>query len=965
MENMNAPGSYSAIYPPHTLFSRYWYNTLNQVTKQLTPDADTTRFWYDRLGRLVVSRNAKQNDNNTYSYTIYDQLGRIIEVGQKSNPHPMLDDTSRNDIALNKWIKYGANSTRTELTHTYYDVAALPVTGHFGTAGQTYLRSRVASVSTEDIYDADSLTYTNATHYSYDVAGNVKTVIQEIGDLRSKGQAFKKIDYSYDLVSGKVNKVYYQKDSLDKFIHWYLYDQDNRLQTAYTTNNGLLWQREANYLYYKHGPLGRVEIGQRQVQGVDYAYTLQGWLKGVNSDLLKNSRDIGKDGLSSSHALFGKDAYGFTLSYFDLDYKPIGTNNFETIASTSGGFGASSLSLYNGNIRRAVYALKGLTDSTLGYSYHYDQLNRLISTGAWNNYSATTFTWNTSGSALSKWKEQVIYDPNGNILTYQRTGSSPVKMDSLIYRYTTGKNRLTYVDDGVNSSNYTTDIDDQSSGNYTYDATGNLVSDAQEQISLIKWTVAGKVDSIARSGGSTKDKLKFYYDATGNRVGKVVYSNSGQATKTWYVRDAQGNIMATYALTKTSGLDTLKWKEQEIYGSSRLGLWQPNMRLYPSQFSLPGDTFHFTTKAGDKRYELINHLGNVMGVVTDRKIGIGSNNSAASYYLPDIASIQDYYPFGATMPGRSYNNGNYRFGFSGMEQDNEVKGTGNSLDFGARIYDPRLGRWLKVDPKAAVYPGISPYTFSLNTPIQAKDPDGELVIFINGLPAFGACCPGTFAYWGSWANSAMNAIGDHNSMFVDGSNTWLSLTFNRYDRGYTLGMQHAADVISNLKTDENGKIIESVKFVTHSQGAATQRGFSQALTDYVNVFNTAVDASNAAELLKQNEAAANGESYTPNLQKRIEGFQIESTVDISAFQGHLLEADENSKENYYMRNDDGSLFNFPGAWSQKISGSKEIGLDKNGNPKAKEHHPSFFDANDLPKDKDNVDVTNTMEYGDE
>ena len=40
----------------------------------------------------------------------------------------------------------------------------------------------------------------------------------------------------------------------------------------------------------------------------------------------------------------------------------------------------------------------------------------------------------------------------------------------------------------------------------------------------------------------------------------------------------------------------------------------------------------------------------------------------------------------------------YRYGFNGMEMDNEVKGTGNHIDFGARGYDSRIGRWLSVDP---------------------------------------------------------------------------------------------------------------------------------------------------------------------------------------------------------------------------------------------------------------------------
>lgn len=67
----------------------------------------------------------------------------------------------------------------------------------------------------------------------------------------------------------------------------------------------------------------------------------------------------------------------------------------------------------------------------------------------------------------------------------------------------------------------------------------------------------------------------------------------------------------------------------------------------------------------------------------------------------------------------------YRFGFNGKEKDDEVKGNGNSLDFHARIYDPRLGRWLTIDPKAGKYPYNSPYVGFGNNPIYYIDPAGE------------------------------------------------------------------------------------------------------------------------------------------------------------------------------------------------------------------------------------------------
>ena len=67
----------------------------------------------------------------------------------------------------------------------------------------------------------------------------------------------------------------------------------------------------------------------------------------------------------------------------------------------------------------------------------------------------------------------------------------------------------------------------------------------------------------------------------------------------------------------------------------------------------------------------------------------------------------------------------YTFGFNGKENDNEVKGEGNSLDFGARKYDSRLGRWLSVDPLEKKYPQFSPYNAMANNPLLFVDEDGR------------------------------------------------------------------------------------------------------------------------------------------------------------------------------------------------------------------------------------------------
>lgn len=77
------------------------------------------------------------------------------------------------------------------------------------------------------------------------------------------------------------------------------------------------------------------------------------------------------------------------------------------------------------------------------------------------------------------------------------------------------------------------------------------------------------------------------------------------------------------------------------------------------------------------------------------------------------------------MPGRSVSTGSgYRYGFNGKEQDPEIKGTGAQYDYGFRIYDPRVGRFLSVDPLTKTYPWYTPYQFAGNMPIWAIDLDG-------------------------------------------------------------------------------------------------------------------------------------------------------------------------------------------------------------------------------------------------
>jgi RHS repeat-associated protein len=341
-------------------------------------------------------------------------------------------------------------------------------------------------------------------------------------------------------------------------------------------------------------------------------------------------------------------------------------------------------------------------------------------------------------------------------------------------------------------------------------------------------------------------------------------------------------------------------------------------------------------------------------VHTDRKFPVQSGGTGTVYdfYEPNVLSYSDYYPFGSVMPGRNSPGAEaYRYGFNGMEKDDEIKSSGNSLDFGARMYDSRLGRWLAVDPLAVKYPFASPYNFALNTPIQAKDPDGKVVLFVNGyhgFPTF-AHSGGQKAHWGAkWVDKVLNQIGDYNSRFYDGSvddrgyggfygrNT-LDPNF-RYKMGYKQGVLDAADIVNNLETGE------SIKIITSSMGTAYARGLSQAIMDYVDDYNAQVDLYNSK--LEKNE---DGTFKDISQAKTYKSVNIEYTIDLDSFQ--IDTPDPNADNSYYMKGE-GTESKFLG--TKDIKGATKVGeMDY--------HHPSAASPLNFPTSTQNGSGESTIE----
>ncbi len=550
----------------------YIYDGRGFLSDLFETDGGHTQYLYRQDGSIRFSQNAEQRKDGRYSYTQYDEHSRPIESGEylptaegvAFNSPEMLTTNFLQGGRLNE--NQGQHFDRVE---TVYDVPDLGVWG-----GQYFVQGRVSKTIKEGV---------STTWYSYDYLGRIAHTVHAFTEF---GTTFR-VSYSYG-PDGNMTETKIEEGAGANgfFTHYYDYDKDGRLTAVSTEAGGqtatgfFSYPRTTNarYHYYSHGPLKRVELGE-DIQGIDYVYTADGKLKAINDGGLDN--DPGND--SPATTGFATDHFGQTLTYHDGDYR----NGFHTPMDM---VTTAYPDQFNGNIKGQRWHNATLPTLTSGYAYRYDKRDQLLQadfgfgTGVFSKHPDWAYEVDIDG-----------YDPNGNIIGLSRRNVSGTIKDHFRYQYVDGANQLQWLFDEANNSNIAREP--------VYNAIGQLSSRynyRDEIYDTIAYDVTGKVTQVTEitsTGSEVGPKATYTYDDRGFRLSKTLYNASSEpATRTWYIRDMNGQVLVVYEedLATGSGVFPI---EYSIYGASRIGMYKPNSNTI--------------------FYELQDHLGNVRTVIGD------------------------------------------------------------------------------------------------------------------------------------------------------------------------------------------------------------------------------------------------------------------------------------------------------------------------------------------------------------
>ncbi|MCK9421794.1 MAG: RHS repeat-associated core domain-containing protein [Bacteroidales bacterium] len=680
---------------PENLSYCYYYNydARHRMVEKKLPGAGWQYMIYDKRDRLVMSQDEKMRveDPRNWLLFCYDNLNRQVMTGiyrHYSTSSP-LNRVQMQDL-------YDANVTNLSET----------INGIYDNTWHGYTRNVVTALSNYNIYNVLTVSYYDnydfaPAEFHFDTDNGIVTETEKLTNVKN-------------LLTGTKLKVM-GDESIMK--HWILSAEyyDDKCRVIQTVADNPCFDGH-NVATNKYSFTGRLEVQKTKdsafARTIEYkdslVYDHRGRLLEHIIEGLPNQPKVmmasmhydplGQLAEKQTHSESVGGSYQPFLQKTDYLYNIRGwltsINDPDNMATDQDifamklhyndvGINPTDPVQYNGNIACVNWATNR-DQLKSAYVYGYDDLDRLTNA---EYYHGNGNGYLHDGSFDEK---NITYDKNGNILQLDRYGANSQKIDELRYTYLSDKNQIMYVTDSIGDVPNVIDYPGSTSTgqSFFYDANGNMVKSTDKEMNApIVYNYLNKPELLDFGYG---EKIRYIYDGAGNKLAKMVMD---------------GNALPESSL---------------IYAGNFVYNWNGVLQyILTSEGRIVHEDGFYR-----QEYFMKDHLGNTRAMYTQAAPG-----------LPQVAGYQHYYPFGmqiealcqtstADLPNNHLYNGKELQPEYGLQW----------YDYGARFYDPQLGRWHSVDPMAEKSRRWSPYTYGMDNPIRFIDPDGKSPVLFDDTP---------------------------------------------------------------------------------------------------------------------------------------------------------------------------------------------------------------------------------------